>query len=78
MNPWHWYWQQTGGNILAVPAEFAITIVASTIFALLLRKPLARLSAWIRREELAEARKARRIAADLYKHHTGRDHPDAP
>lgn len=70
----HWYWQQTGGNLLAIPAEAAIAASAGWIF----RKPLGQLAAWLRREELAEAAKARRIAADLYRHQTGRAHPDAP
>lgn len=69
-----WYWHQTGGNVLAMPAEAAITLLAGWIF----RKPLGRLWRWLRREELAEAAKARKIAADLYRLQTGRDHPDAP
>jgi hypothetical protein len=38
---------------------------------------------WIQRERqhlqsMGEARSVRRIAADLFEHHTGRPHPDAP
>jgi hypothetical protein len=71
---WHPYWAWVGGNIGAIPLEFAITAVAAAVF----RKPIGRLVAWLRREEIAEARAARQITADLYLHHTGHTHHLAP
>lgn len=68
------YWAWVGGNIGAIPLEAAITAAAGLLF----RKPLQRAMAWLRREELEEARAARRIAADLYEHHTGHAHQLAP
>lgn len=77
---WHSYWSWTGGNIGAMPLQAVITVAAT----LLLRKPVSRL--WhhvvgeaadiedIRRAALA----AHKIAADLFEHHTGSAHPDAP
>lgn len=86
-----WYWDLTGGNILAIPAEALITAAAGGLFALVFRKPLARLAARARRaiqalhaaradaaEARASAAAAHQIAADLYQHHTGRAHPRAP
>lgn len=75
-----WYWQQTGGNVLAMPACGAVAV----LFAVAFRRPLA---AWWRRHfgaraDLAEIREiaasAHRIAADLYRHHTGTVHSHAP
>lgn len=79
------YWDWVGGNIGAMPLEFLITAIATAVGGYLLRRPLARLVSWLRREQdaaLAEARddarKARAIAADLYRHVTGERHPHAP
>lgn len=74
------YWNLTGGNILAMPLEFVIGIVAGLLFG----KPLRRL--WHRifgeRADIEDIRRAaaaaHRIAADLFEHHTGEAHPDAP
>lgn len=70
----HRYWVYVGGNIAAIPLELVITAA----IGVLLRKPLARLVAWARREEREDAAAARRIVADLYRHHTGREHELAP
>jgi hypothetical protein len=79
---WHQYWSWTGGNIGAMPLEALVGAVAGVLAALLFRPLLQRLWAWLKRElggaALEEAKAARRIAADLYLHHTGRPHPDAP
>lgn len=69
-----WYWAQVAGNIYAIPLEALIGVVAGWLF----RKPIGRLVAWLRREELAEAAKARKIAADPFEHQTGRRHELAP
>jgi len=84
---WHHYWAWTGGNIGAMPAQAVIAAGAG----LLLRKPIAK--AWHRlvgeRADLEDlhtaldemrvhAAAARKIAADLFEHHTGERHPDAP
>jgi hypothetical protein len=78
MTLWHEYWSWVGGNIGAMPLEALIT-AAVTVALWPQIKPLVR---WLRRElggaALEEAKAARRIAADLYEHHTGRPHPDAP
>lgn len=71
MSWWHAYWAWTGGNIGAMPLEFAITAVVGVVF----RGPIGRL---LEGDALKEAKAARRIAADLFEHHTGRPHPDAP
>lgn len=75
------YWGWVGGNIGAMPLEALISAIA----AVLLQRPIRRLLAWLRRERTAmaaealeEARKARLIAADLYLHVTGAEHPHAP
>lgn len=81
------YWNLTGGNILAMPPEFVITVAAGLLFG----KPLRRLWHRVfgeradmqdlkRMAEAAERRAATaaRIAADLFEHHTGEAHPDAP
>lgn len=76
----HWYWGWAGGNIGSVPACGAEAVV----FAVCFRKPAA---AWWHRHfgakaDLAEikaiAESGQRIAADLFEHHVGRAHPDAP
>jgi len=77
---WDQYWGWTGGNIGAMPMQAAITAAVT----LLLRKPIKK--AWHRavgdRADIDDIRRAaaaaRMIAADLYEHHTGRVHPDAP
>ena len=75
------YWLWAGSNIGAMPAEFIITVIVTFVF----RKPIERWLAWFRRERdsaldgaLEDARKAREIAADLYRHVTGEEHPSAP
>lgn len=75
---WHAYWSWAGSNIGAMPAEFAVTVVVTVLF----QKPIARLLAWLRRENRAalekaqaDAEAARVIAADLYRHVTGEEHP---
>jgi hypothetical protein len=77
----HSYWAWVGGNIGAMPLEATIGAIA----AFLARRPLARAVNWFRRESskatqdaLLEARLARRIAADLYRETTGREHEHAP
>lgn len=77
---WHQYWAWVGGNVGAMPLQALITVAAT----LLLRKPLARL--WHKlvgeRPDAADLRRAvegaHKIAADLFEHHTGTAHPDAP
>ena len=72
----HWVLdpRPAGTSSPSPPRPFCWTLLAGWIF----RKPLRRLVTWLRREEIAEAAKARKIAADLYRHQTGHDHPDAP
>lgn len=74
------YWAAVGGNIEAMPLQAVITVAAT----LLLRKHVAR---WWRhlvgeKADLEDVRRlaesARQIAADLFEHHTGGRHPDAP
>lgn len=72
------YWHWAGSNIGAMPAETAITVIATLVF----QKPIRRLLAWLRRDAhaalakaQADAEAARRISADLYRHVTGEDHP---
>ena len=79
-NWWHHYWSWVGGNVGAMPLQAAITVAAT----LLLRKPIKR--AWHRtigdRADIEDIRRmaaaAHRISADLFEHHTGSAHPDAP
>jgi len=82
---WHWlgdYWHWAGSNIGAMPAEALITAIATAAFTVIFQRPLRRFVAWLR-EESREAREkarddaeaARQIAADLYRHMTGEDHP---
>lgn len=74
------YWALTGGNILAMPLQSVIVVVATLVF----RKPAARL--WHRlvgeRADMGDIRRAaeaaHRIAADLHERMTGEAHPDAP
>lgn len=68
---WHQYWAWAGGNIGAMPLQALITAVVAVIF----RGPVGRL---LGGQALEEAKAGRRIAADLFEHHTGRPHPDAP
>lgn len=68
---WDSYWAWAGGNIGAMPLQGGITAAIGYVF----RGPLGRL---LSRDALREAKAGRRIAADLYEHHTGRVHPDAP
>lgn len=74
------YWDYIGGNVAAMPVCGAIAV----LFAVCFRKPLAR---WWHKHlgvkaDLADIRQAaesaRRIAADLFEHHTGAPHRDAP
>jgi hypothetical protein len=77
---WAWYWQQTGGNVLAMPLCGLLAVA----FAVCCRKPIARW--WHRyfgaKAELADIKAtvdaAHKIAADLFEHHTGSAHPLAP
>lgn len=75
---WHAYWGWAGSNIGAMPAEFLITAA----FTLVFQKPIRRALSWLRRDAhhgiaraQADAEAARKIAADLYRHVTGEDHP---
>lgn len=77
---WHHYWKWVGANVGAMPLQALITAAAT----LLLRKPLRR--AWHalvgERADIKDIRRAaaaaHRIAADLFEHHTGERHQDAP
>ena len=77
---WHQYWSWTGGNVGAMPLQAVITVAAT----LLLRRPLARSWHWLvgERADIEDIRRAaaaaHKIAADLFEHHTGSAHPDAP
>lgn len=71
----HWlnveYWAASWPNVFA-PNVW-------TIAAVLLHLAVT----WIQRERqhlqaMKEAKAAAKIAADLFEHHTGRSHPDAP
>lgn len=79
----HWlrlYWDWAGSNIGAAPACGLLAI----LFAVCCQKPISRW--WHRhfgvRNEIREVRKiaeaSQRISADLFEHHTGQAHPDAP
>lgn len=70
----------TWSNVLAMPACGLVAVMSAVVF----RKPLSR---WWHRlvgehagvEDIRRAADAaHRIAADLFEHHTGRRHPDAP
>ena len=65
---WDSYWAWVGGNVGAMPLQALITGACAFVF----RGPIGRA---LGRDE---AKAARRIMADLYQHHTGRAHPDAP
>lgn len=73
------FWAYVGGNVTAAPVCGALAV----LFAALCRKPLAR---WWRKhsgqaeitEIRAAAAAAHQIAADLFRYHTGREHPAAP
>lgn len=80
MTWWHWYWAQVAGNIWAMPLQAMVAFTAGVLF----RKPLA---AWWHRHfgvkaDLEDIRRdaaaARRIAADLFEHHTGDRHHLGP
>jgi hypothetical protein len=75
---WHAYWSWADSNIGAMPAEFVITVTVTLVF----QKPIRKLLNWLRRDAheaigkaQADAETARKIAADLYRHVTGEDHP---
>jgi hypothetical protein len=82
------YWNWAGSNIGAMPACGLLALAIGAPITYLLRDRIGHaLKGWWQRHlghaaELAELReiasKAQRIAADTYRHHTGRDHPDAP
>jgi hypothetical protein len=77
---WHHYWSWVGGNVGAMPLQALIAAIAGVAF----RKPLRRAYHALVGEHadlqdvkrIAEA--AHRISADLFEHHTGGTHPDAP
>lgn len=70
---WHSYWQWVGGNIGAMPLQALIGALCTLVISPLL------LRLWRRvRQALEAAEASHRIAADLYEHHTGARHPDAP
>jgi hypothetical protein len=77
---WHHYWSWTGGNVGAMPLQALIAGVAGVVF----RKPLRR--AWHalvgEHADLEDVKRmaaaAHRISADLFEHHTGEAHQDAP
>lgn len=84
---WDRYWAWVGGNVGAMPLQAVITVIAT----LLLGRPLrwlwhrvfgerADMQDLKRMAEAAERRAATaaRIAADLFEHHTGEAHPEAP
>lgn len=76
---WDSYWSWVGGNIGAMPLQALIAAVSGVVAALVLRPLWRRMWAWLKRELGADsAAAAHRIAADLFEHHTGRAHPDAP
>lgn len=79
MTWWHSYWSWVGGNIGAMPLQALISAAAAALLALVLRPLQRRLWARLKRELGADsAAAAHRIMADLFEHHTGRPHPDAP
>jgi hypothetical protein len=74
------YWDWAGSNIGAMPGCGLVAVLVTVCF----RKPLA---AWWRKHfgaqaDLADikavAESAHKIAADLFEHHTGHEHPLAP
>jgi hypothetical protein len=78
LRAWDAYWHWAGSNIGAMPAETLITVVATLVF----QKPIRALLALLRRDAheglgkaQADAEAARVIAADLYRHVTGKEHP---
>ena len=79
------YWHWTGGNIGALPLEALVTALAGLVFRKRIRRWYERARDRALRplhDHLAEIRKtadaAHRINADLYLHHIGKEHPDAP
>lgn len=77
---WHQYWTWVGGNVGAMPLQAVITVAATLFF----RKPIARLYHHVVGDKLdiedvrSVAASAHKIAADLYEHVTGEQHPEAP
>lgn len=77
---WHHYWAWTGGNIGAMPLQAVIAAIAGLVF----RKPLRRAYHALvgERADIDDLRRAaaaaHKIAADLFEHHTGERHQDAP
>jgi hypothetical protein len=77
---WDHYWAWVGGNVGAMPLQAVITVVATVV----LRKHVRR--GWHalvgERAEIEDIRRAaaaaHKIAADLFEHHTGGSHPEAP
>ena len=72
---WHaWcrYWDWAGSNVGAMP----LCGLLGGLSAVLFRKRLGAL--WRKHSGADAAEKAHRIAADLFGHHLGRPHPDAP
>lgn len=67
----------TAGRWIAV----AVMLATPTLLGLAVTRLAGlRVTAWLRAHHSAlhdEAARGRRIAADLYRHETGRDHPDA-
>ena len=78
MSWWHAYWAWTGGNVGAMPEEFAVTVVVTGVLVKPIRWAWHRLVGRHLAAARAAAEAGHRIAADLYEHHTGRAHPDAP
>lgn len=80
MSAWHAYWAWCGSNIGAMPLQAIVTVAVTLIFL----KPLK--WAWHKvfgeRADVEDIRRAaaaaHKIAADLFEHHTGGAHPDAP
>ncbi len=79
----HWlraYWDWAGSNIGAMPGCGLVALAFTVAF----RKPVSRLWRWIvgEKAEIEDIRRAaaaaHRIAADLYRHHTGEAHEHAP
>lgn len=77
---WHHYWSWVGGNIGAMPLQAVITVAAT----LVLRKHVRRWWHHLVGEhaDLDDVKRmaaaAHQIAADLFEHHTGHAHRDAP
>lgn len=88
-----WWWTDlfgpgtwgTGGNMVAWVICGTLTVTTTYLFRDRIGPACAR---WWRRhhgdahaiacQAAKDAAAARRISADLYRHHTGKDHPDGP